>query len=1319
MGSSVGKMAAQALRLVLAAVLVLGCAPALTGAAWAAEADAGAGSSFAATDDPNVAQAETTVYLKAQSSALRMIDWLKAATSDDLSAGLWVQVAGGTAPYSAQWRSVQVDAGGNAIAGTERAWGAGEAFDKDSSSFTLKLAASQLADGARYHFWCDVTDSSPAHATVSNPDPIVVVCASGYGPGPKEWTAEGDAHWTWRLEGAMNGSDGQPNGVDGKLLNASVLSASDIASISTAERLAAAAAAEGGKVVSSYNVALVSLTDPQDAKDAFIGDILVKFDVTDIVAQGTPAQDLGLFWLNPYEAGGSLVDIFASPYDAKVRTEDGRTYIAFTFSGADAGPSGVLGSFALTAPAAQMFAITMEATEGGRVDPCGTLERPQGDMPQFMLYQDFGYAIDAVVAVSASGAESPAAGTLEGNTFTLDPLSADMSLRAKFKKVQAPQPGPAAMRAVELVAGAADADRKTSVSIVGCDGSEVAAGSSKSGLKVDASRPVTLAFNTAQGFAVDAVSVTYTADGDGVSAGAAQRYQAEGAYLELPVLLADARIEVSYKPVIVEPMAPIYNVSATAAPARAASASAVPAQVESGDAATFAAAPKLGWKLVRAEVLYLIEPAGASAPQQVSGPVYEAAALPGASLTIYGVVSDTRVDFIFEKDVKEIAFPAPGSVAGASVSLDGSHAVDVEAPLEFTVTTAPGYTLPPSGLMLAGSDRERVIGWTGAPVQNADGSTTYRVTITYADAADLGEDIKLSVRPQRGSDVPDQERYTVTTSAGEGGRITASTTVDAGQSVTIWFFPDAAHRLSGVTVDGAPLEAFAGAEEIFDHTGDAKPCITIRSIAADHAVHATFVEDAGAEVPPSVVIKPDPGDLPENPDPDNPNPDRPPFEEGGSNVGGETPVYKGEDQSFIYTPRPGYVLDAVLVDGEYLYFDGAHLKDDLAIGDHKLFSWDEERGCYVFKDGEGETVEFDIENGVLTFRNVQKSHTYLFAETPVVDVVLNVDAVGGSVRAEGMVEGSMKVLSWKMRKGLPIYMIPDVESGYRLGDVLLDGVPVLAEEIREATGEALNVEGSASLSSLVKVMTLADEAYAAEPVVYAYTLPSKYLYAKEPGSVVTVTVPFKKDASGDDGNGGNGNGNGDGNGGNGSGDGSGDGAGDGNGNGNGSGSGNGSQGSVIPGISNGFNGSTSGDGSAQNPNGTFTIKAAVKSGQGTLDCPAEQQVQPGAACTVAFRPAVGYQVVALHIDGTRYAYTNRTFTFQNVRAGHTVEAEFAVVGYAGDNSQTARLVKTLQSLAQTGDLNAPAATALLAVAFGATGIAFLAWNRRRKEEEAS
>lgn len=1304
MGSSVGKMAARALRFALAAVLVLGCAPAFTGAAWASEAGAGAGSSFAATDDPNVAQAETTVYLKAQSSALRMVDWLKAATSDDLSEGLWVQVTGGTAPYGAQWRSVQVDASGNAIAGTERAWGSGEAFDERTSTFTLKLAANQLADGARYHFWCEVTDSSQAHVTVSNTEPIVVVCASGYGPGPKEWMAEGDAHWTWRLEGAMSGSDGQPNGVDGKLLNASVLSASDIASNSTTERLAAAAAAKGGKVASSYNVALVPLADPQDAKDAFIGDILVKFDVTDIVGQGTPAQDLGLLWLNPYEPGGSLVDVFTSPYDAEVRTEGGRTYIAFTFPGTDAGASGVLGSFALTTPAERMFTISMEATEGGRVDLCGTFERPQGDTPRFALYQDFGYEIDAVVEVSAAGAESPAAGTLEGNTFTLAPLAADVNLRAKFKKVQVPQPGPAALRTVELVAGAADADRKTSVSIIGCEGSEVAAGSSKSGLEVDASQPVTLAFNTAQGFAIDAVSVTYTVDGDGVSAGTTQRYQAEGAYLELPVLLADAKIEVTYKPVIVGPVALVYDVSATATPARAASASAVPVQVESGDAATFTAVPKLGWKLMRAEVFYLIEPAGASSPQQVSGPVYEAAALSGASLTIYGVVSDTRVDFIFEKDVKEVAFPAPDSVVGASVSLDGLHDVDVDAPLEFTVTTAPGYTLPPFGLMLAGSERERVIGWTGSPAQNADGSITYKVTITYADVANLGEDIRLSVRPQRGSDVPDQERYTVATSAGEGGRITASTTVDAGQSVTIWFFPDAEHRLSGVTVDGAPLSAFTGAEELFDHTGDVKPCITIRGISADHAVHATFVEDAGAEVPPSVVIKPDPGDLPENPDPDNPNPDRPPFGEGGSNVDGETPVYKGEDQSFIYTPRPGYVLDAVLVDGEYLYFDGAHLKDDPTIGDHKLFSWDEERGCYVFNDGEGETVEFDIDTGMLTFHNVQKPHTYLFVETPVVDVVLNVDAVGGSVRAEGMVEGSSKVLSWKMRKGLPIYMIPDVEGGYRLGDVLLDGVPVSAEEIREATGEALNVEGSAALSSLVKVVTLADEAHAAEPVVYAYMLPSKYLYAKEPGSVVTVTVPFKKDAGGNnsgDGNGGNGNGSGDG---------------DGSGNGNGSGSGN--QGSATPGISNGFNGSTTGDGSAQNPNGTFTIKAAVKSGQGALDCPAEQQVQPGATCTVAFKPNVGYQVVALHIDGTRYAYTNRTFTFQNVRAGHTVEAEFAVVGYAGDNSQAVRMVKTLQSLAQTGDLNASAATALLAVAFGATGIAFLAWNRRRKEEGA-
>ncbi len=1284
---SMGKLAKRA-RTLLAAVLAAALAMALVpGTGMAASTSAEGPAAF----DARTGQQTTSVYVKARTELFDIADHTKVATEADLGAGIWVQVANGAAPFTPSWHSVQVDDDGNAIAGTEREWGAGEPAGADASVLYLKPAAAQLQADSTYHFWCEVTDSSQPPLTASNEDdPIVVLNAKGYGPNPKEWFdyAEGSEpkpdHWTWRVEGGMVDDAGQPNGVDGKIANPTILSGSVLGEGVAADRFADAAAAADRRVDVAYNLAL---TNAPAGKDAFVGTLLVKLDVTDLLAgEGAPSPDeLGLLWLNPYEPGGVLVPITAAaPYQMAISTEDGRTIVSFRFPAGSAGQSGSFGSFAVTSPVPpeQMCTVSISTTGAGYVDPYGIIERPRGSQPQIRLYPEFGNEAE-VVALGASGEEVAAPGTLAGDTFTLDPLSGDVALRVKFTPVEVPDPGTEeAWRTLKLVVGAADADRASYVYVVGDEGSKVAAGEEKAGIRVDASEPVTLGFNTAQGFAVGTVRIEYAPDD------VIELTSIEGAYKELPVLRADATVTVSYRTAVTDPAVRSYETSAVAIPARAADAAASSATGSADTAVTFSAVPKLGWQLTGAQVVYVLHPQGGAA-EELRGRSYAPDELDAGSLTLYGITAETRVEFSFDKIEKSVFFPDAAGIPGvAQISMEGTRWLDIDSDLVFTITLEAGYTMPPSGLMLIGSEGEGGLGWQGSPVQNADGTTTYQVRITFADVADLGDGAKLSIMPKRqptGGDGEEEGPFTVTTHAGAGGRITAPTTEAAGATVTIWFFPDEGKELARVLIDGVSITdpAFDISEELYDHTADERPFITLRGLAADHLVEAVFADGPAGEKPPSVIIKPDPGDLPIDPDAD---PDRPTYGEGDSNVEGGTPVYKGETQSFTYVPRAGWEFDGVKVDGEFIYFDGAHLKDDPAFADHELFAWDEQRSCYVFKGSEGETVEFDPATGTLTFRNVQSAHTYLFVATPVLDVVVNVDATGGTVHANGAVDGSTKSFTWKMRKGLPIYMIPDTAHSYALGQVKLDGTVVAAEDIHTVSDADVSSQGTPPLSALVRELTQTERAYAAEPVVYAFTIPSSYLRAKQPGETVSVTVPFVKNGGS---NGGDGSGNGDGNG----------------------------SGGVAPGISNGFNGDTAGDGSAQNPDGTFTITAKVRSGRGALDCAGEQHVRPGADCTVAFKPAVGYQVVALHIDGTRYAYTNRTFTFRNVQAGHTVQAEFAVVGYAGDNSTIQRAVKTLQALAQTGDLNAPAATALLAVAFGAMGVAALVWSRRREEDD--
>ncbi|WP_251211775.1 InlB B-repeat-containing protein [Adlercreutzia murintestinalis] len=134
-------------------------------------------------------------------------------------------------------------------------------------------------------------------------------------------------------------------------------------------------------------------------------------------------------------------------------------------------------------------------------------------------------------------------------------------------------------------------------------------------------------------------------------------------------------------------------------------------------------------------------------------------------------------------------------------------------------------------------------------------------------------------------------------------------------------------------------------------------------------------------------------------------------------------------------------------------------------------------------------------------------------------------------------------------------------------------------------------------------------------------------------------------------------------------------------------------------------------------------------GKGGAISAAKENYQVGETAQFTFTPDAGYQVASVTLNGQKSDYTSRTYTVPSEvcvkDAKVTLHVEFkATLPAAGDpqGSAGSRLLRTLTSLATTGDNGMPMATGLLAVACGALGVAVLVWSRsrgRRKDAAAA
>lgn len=126
----------------------------------------------------------------------------------------------------------------------------------------------------------------------------------------------------------------------------------------------------------------------------------------------------------------------------------------------------------------------------------------------------------------------------------------------------------------------------------------------------------------------------------------------------------------------------------------------------------------------------------------------------------------------------------------------------------------------------------------------------------------------------------------------------------------------------------------------------------------------------------------------------------------------------------------------------------------------------------------------------------------------------------------------------------------------------------------------------------------------------------------------------------------------------------------------------------------------------------YVVKAGVKSGRGTVSPEGSVLVNEGAQSVFHFQPESGYRVASLTLDGEETPYSAESYTFEDVRADHTVEVSFAPAAAPGGTDPVGKIAKSVT----TGD-NPWLLLGCCLVAAAAAGIALVASCRMRKKDE--
>lgn len=494
----------------------------------------------------------------------------------------------------------------------------------------------------------------------------------------------------------------------------------------------------------------------------------------------------------------------------------------------------VLGAFALaySEPDDPTYTITssVDASGGGQISPLGERTYAAGATPSYILLPDSGYSIDKVFIDGDTMGVA-----VEGNTHTfVDPLSKDHTIKATFKK-ETPVP-------TEEVTVTAQ--------VTGGNGTvQIDAGTANENVnaKVKKGSSSTIGFHAKAGYVIDTVTVdgkTVTVMGD--------------TYL-LSAVMADTAVVVTYKegvtpPTVLHTVTPVAGAGGTISPDTA-------VQVGHGKSTTFSILPNENYRIHEVTV------GGKDVTAQVVNS--------SGALTIENIVADLEVKATFEYVQYTVTASVTGSVGG-TISPAADQSVNAGASLTYYFTPEAGYELAEATLQ-SGAD--------GAEVQDVTSEVKGGVYILKDIRSDY--DLVATFEPSSITP-PDDTYYTVTATAGSGGKISPEgiSRLKAGESQTFNFIPDANQEVTQVTVNGNPVEING-----FSYS--------ISNILKNSTIHVTFGETENPPEPPisySVVASAGTG--------------------GSVSPKGTTIAYEHGSVLVEFLPDSGYQLDQVTVNNE-------------------------------------------------------------------------------------------------------------------------------------------------------------------------------------------------------------------------------------------------------------------------------------------------------------------------------------------------------------------------------------------------------------------
>ncbi|WP_165251585.1 DUF2089 domain-containing protein [Adlercreutzia sp. ZJ304] len=1271
----------------------------------------------------DAAVADTTVYLKAVDTSYQ-IDQVSGSGVWLEGEDMWVHTAYGDEScnsYLVSWYRQPYKLDPNAtdensyIAGSVETLVENHAVTTHTDKFVFNKSWDKSIDPTQYKYvyWAEVSQNVngtwiQAKNTAEPSDITRMVAQWWTGPLYDKYDAINPANpgdWTWSAWGAVDSTIG----ATGLFPKSAELQSESLATSPVYTDITSAVQAnENEQVFGAWDLNIVP---GEDADGAFINSIRMTTDVTDhakdildALANGEISADQAKAKLEDSLKLCSYKENKLENIQTKYRIEQEgavfRAYLDYFTDDAAAQASGKLGMVVLvgtTQPSgvdSHYVTLVVNKDASGNVNGTTSVSAGQhvvyeNQSPTYNFEPDakyYGeYKVEYADATNGGAWTTLTAGTdyTSGANFvmlgvagasgdvvpTLSVYKADLRITVEFKEITTP---PSADTEYDITLSKIGGASTAQITFIGSDGREVvlAAPGSAGAFPADA---VGIEVAPPEGFSASHAIVTWADNSTETISfnnnAALISYLQSAASIE--IVLEPSTLEPKYVNVTIDSAVRAYfdNIDSNGVQT-----------VEIGGTASFnVTAP--AWSTIKSISVSASDGSAVSSNNVRVGGIGEQT----GSLVIYNVAKNLRVSAQFEYETRKLIVPAASDVMGAS-SIDKSGTYNISTdpnnPAKVTVRLDAGYELPATGVVLTGKLGGQDISMPAAAVKQSDGSYVVVVdlgspTVSTAPGNwDKDAGITVNIAPTK---MPVQEVFhKINTSVYAGhenfGSITQSFDVSDNSDALVEIFPKDDY-VASVTVDGFAIKAVeaggsSSANIVFyngTNENDAEhygaPALIIKTVIADYKVQASFAHKTNIssdQQPPDGGYR-DTVDIISNCD----------SSQGTIEPGSIASVYKDTTNKLTAIPAERHELDKLVVDGVCVFYDGAQLKDDpdalkQAASAGVTFDASQQKYC-IERDGHRDyfSVQYNEQTGSaeVVFSEVQANHDLSADFARFKEVDLYVDSEGGSVFAEGKVDG-LKQMRWKIRKDLEVYITP--EDGYGVSSAKLittegDGstkeTDISNSLEKVATSSVSTSTNNKLLSDMVGVVTGAEKAYAAASATsYKYVVPSSLMTQME-GESAIVRVAFAKDDT---------------------------------------------------------------------TNVLHSVKVDVREGAGFVQDAngnnvksAKFSVRHADNLTFTLVPSLStpYAYVQIGNDNRIYYGNAKQVTVQNVQADTQVYIDFVSIPYAGDNNSGTRALKHLQSLARTGDLSAPLAFGLLTVAFAACGIAMLASNRRRNGEE--